>query len=181
MKARRVKNLDPQRRLAENAARMIKVRLDEMLSFAPCALEPGCSREQHDLRIAAKRLRYVLEATGFCFGRPAQTALRRARELQDLLGEVRDCVVMLPRIEAHLVELRTRDALTIRQKAGDAPKLDPALAGQARHRNAYRGLEVLAVYVQARRDLYFQRFVAFWEEQERVGTWQRLERAVTAP
>ena len=29
------------------------------------------SETQHDLRIAAKRLRYVLEATGFCFGRPA--------------------------------------------------------------------------------------------------------------
>jgi hypothetical protein len=29
--------------------------------------------------------------TGFCFGRPADTARRRARDLQDILGEIHDC------------------------------------------------------------------------------------------
>ena len=48
-----------------------------------------------------------------------------------------------------------------------------------RHRTAYRGLEVLTVYVQARRELLFDRFLAFWSEQEEAGTWDRLERAVT--
>ena len=47
-----------------------------------------------------------------------------------------------------------------------------------RHRTAYRGLEVLTVYVQARRDLLFDRFLAFWREQEEAGTWDRLERTV---
>ena len=77
MKARRVKKLDPHGSLAENAARIVKVRLDELRSFAPTALEPHRVRHQHDMRIAAKRLRYVLETTEFCFGRSAQVARRR--------------------------------------------------------------------------------------------------------
>ena len=65
----------------------------------------------------------------------------------------------------------------MRERAGDAPDLDPALAARAPHRTTYRGLEVLAVYVEARRRLLFERFREFWEEQERGGTWDRLDRA----
>ena len=103
MRARRVKKLDPAEPLADNAARIIRVRLDELRSFASRALEADRIRDQHDMRIAAKRLRYVLEATEFCFGSSAPVARRR---------------------------------------------------------------------------LLFDRFQAFWAEQERAGTWDRLERAM---
>jgi CHAD domain-containing protein len=176
MKARRVKKLDPSAPLADNAARIIRVRLGEMLSFAPAALEFERTGDQHDMRIAAKRLRYILETTEFCFGKPARTARRRARDLQDLLGELHDCDVMLPRVEAHLAELRAEDAATVREHAGDSPDLDPRLAARAQHRTAYRGLELLTVYLEARRRLLFDRFHEFWAEQERSGTWRRLER-----
>jgi hypothetical protein len=177
VKARPVKKLDPSRSLGENAARIVKVRLDEMLDFAPRALD-GMTKAQHDMRIAAKRLRYVLEVTGFCFGRPADTARRRARDLQDILGEIHDCDVMLPRVREHLKELQRSDAKAVRERAGTAPDLDPRLAAQAPHRTAYRGLDVLAVYLEARRELLTDRFAAFWERQEETGTWKRLDRSV---
>jgi hypothetical protein len=177
VKAQPVKKLDPERPLGENAARIIKVRLDEMLALAPRALD-GKVKAQHDMRIAAKRLRYVLEVTGFCFGRPADTARRRARDLQDILGEIHDCDVMLPRVRGHLTELQRADAKAVREKAGAAPDLDPRLAAQAQHRTAYRGLDVLAVYLEARRELLDDRFRAFWRRQLETGTWQRLDRAV---
>jgi CHAD domain len=178
VKARRVKKLDPGEPLADNAARIVRVRLDEMRSFADAALQPECTRDQHDMRIAAKRLRYVLESTEFCFGRPAERARRRARDLQDLLGELRDCDVMLPRVERHLSELRDADAAAVRARAGESPDLDPGLAARAAHRTSYRGLEILLVYLQARRRLIFDRFLEFWAEQEEAGTWDRLEGAV---
>jgi CHAD domain len=177
MKARRVKKLDPTRTLAENAARIVRVRLDELRSFAPQALDQEQVEAQHDMRIAAKRLRYVLEATEFCFGRAGETGRRRARDLQDVLGEMHDCDVMLPRVRDHLAELHARDAASIRTRAGDAPDLDPRLVGRASHRTAYRGLESLAVYLEARRTLLFDRFVALWLAQEKKGTWDRLARA----
>jgi CHAD domain len=177
VKARPVKKLDPERSLGENAARIIRVRLDEMHSFAPKALA-GKTKAQHDMRIAAKRLRYVLEVTGFCFGRPADTARRRARDLQDILGEIHDCDVMLPRVRDHLARLQRADAEAVRTTAGEAPDLSPRLAARARHRTAYRGLDVLAVYLEARRKLLFDRFEAFWRRQKETGTWTRVERAV---
>ena len=178
MKARRVKKLDPAAPLVENAARIVRVRLAELRSFAPAALEPDRVREQHDMRIAAKRLRYILETTEFCFGRAAQTARRRARDLQDILGELHDSDVMLPRVEAQIDELRSEDADAVRERAAGAVDLDPGIAARAPNRTSYRGLEVLAVYLEARRSVLYKRFLAFWAEQERDGTWDRLERAV---
>jgi hypothetical protein len=179
MKARAVKKLDPTRSLDENAARIVRVRLDEMLSFAPRALE-GKMKAQHDMRIAAKRLRYVLELTAFVFGKPADTARRRARDLQDILGEIHDCDVMLPRVRQHLERLQHSDASSVRARAGRAPDLDPRLAARAPHRTAYRGLDVLAVYLEARRGLLERRFADFWKRQEQTGTWVKLERVVDA-
>src|SRR5689334_13107934 len=177
MKARTVKKLDPARPLGENAARIVKVRIDEMRSFAPRALA-GKKNAQHDMRIAAKRLRYVLEVTGFAFGRSADTARRRARDLQDILGEIHDCDVMLPRVRHHLERLQRADAERVRARAGAAPDLDPRLAARARHRTSYRGLDVLTVYLEARRRLLNDRFVDFWTDEEEKGTWGRLDRAV---
>ena len=178
MKAKPVKKLDPEAPLVENAARIVRVRLDEMRSFTPAALRRDCATEQHDLRIAAKRLRYVLETTELCFGRPAETARRRARDIQDVLGALHDCDVMLPRVAAHVERLRAEDARAVRERAGDAKDLDSALVARAPNRTAYRGLEVLAVHVEARRALLFDRFVGLWGELERRGTWERLERAI---
>jgi CHAD domain-containing protein len=178
LKARPVKKLDPARPLGENAARIIRVRLDELLSLAPKALGRDQVQAQHDLRIAAKRLRYVLEVTGFCFGRPADTARRRARDLQGILGEIHDCDVMLPRVQRHIEELQQGDADVVRGRAGETHDLDPRLAARAPSRTTYRGLDVLSVYLRARRGLLFDRFVAYWKRQEETGTWLRLERSV---
>ncbi len=177
MKARSVKKLDPTARLDENAARIVRVRLAEMLGFTKKARRPKATKAQHDMRIAAKRLRYVLEVTDFCFGRPAQIGRRRARDLQDILGEIHDCDVMLPRVLEQLEKTRDADAAEVVALAGDAPDLEPGIAAQAPHRTAYRGLDVLAVYLRSRRELLFSRFIATLDRLEGDGTWLRLERA----
>jgi hypothetical protein len=177
VKAKRVTDLDPTGPLVENAARIIAVRLGEMRDLAPAALRPASEHDQHDLRIAAKRLRYVLEATEFCFGEPAKAARGRARDLQEVLGELRDCDQMEPQVGEQVERLRRADAAALRQRVGDRLDADPAAVATAPNRNAYRGLELLRVHLIARRELLFDRFVQLWAEIERERTWDELEAA----
>jgi CHAD domain-containing protein len=99
MKARKVKGLKPGEPLRPNAARIVAVRLEELRALAAEAVEPGAETAQHDMRIAAKRLRYALEIVEPCFGPPATEGRLAAKELQSVLGEIHDCDVMLPKVE----------------------------------------------------------------------------------
>ncbi len=118
MRPREVEGLDPAAPLRLNAERIVRTRLEELRSLAPAALEPSAATAQHDMRIAAKRLRYVLEITGPCLGPEAAAVRDAAKRLQSVLGEIHDCDVMLPRaegIESLHTLLRTRRELLFRQ------------------------------------------------------------------
>jgi hypothetical protein len=173
MKARKVKGLDPGGPLAENAVKIIATRLDELHSFAEPVRDPGAVEELHDMRIAAKRLRYVLEMTAPAFGRPAAGAAKAAKKVQDMLGEIHDCDEFVPRVEAHVAKLRAEDAAALRAHAGARAKdLDPAAAREAPNRRLYRGLETLDVYLRARRVVLYEHF---------LREWARIERNALAP
>ena len=164
MKARKVKRLDADGPLADNARRIIEVRTAELHSFSPAVLDPRNVEALHDMRIAAKRLRYVLELTTPVFGDPAEKAAKRAKKLQDLLGEIHDCDESIPRVERHIERLRLDDAARLSAQAPEgADDLDPAAVRDAPHRFLYRGLEALIVYLRARRDVLYARFVGEWE------------------
>jgi hypothetical protein len=178
MKARKVRGLDPEGTLADNVERIIEVRLDELGSFMPKAADPGEVKALHDLRIAAKRLRYLLEMFSPCFGPYAATAAKRVKRLQDLVGEIHDCDVMLPRVEGLIEELRERDAIDVRRLAGDADDVAPELTAHAPHAKSFRGLESLAVHLRARRLLLFERFLELWTDLQREGFDARLRFAV---
>jgi hypothetical protein len=178
VKARRVKGLDTGDTLADNAERIVRTRLDELYSFTPRALNPKKVKALHDMRIAAKRLRYVLEVTGFCFGPYAETGLKRAKELQELLGEIHDCDEMLPRVRDALRELHDQDVDGLVELAADGNDLAPALGAKVGHAGDYGGLEVLAVWLEARRMLLFERFLDRWKTLQRNDFRGRLERAL---
>lgn len=99
MKPRQVGGLDPREPLRPNAARIVRTRLDELRDFAAEALAPEASAAQHDMRIAAKRLRYVLEIVGPCIGGKAEAGRDAAKQLQSVLGDLHDCDLMLPKVE----------------------------------------------------------------------------------
>lgn len=99
MRARAVEGLEPDAPLRPNVARIVRVRLDELRGFADDALAAGAGEAQHDMRIAAKRLRYLLELFGPCLGEEADAARRAAKRLQSTLGDLHDCDMMLPKVE----------------------------------------------------------------------------------
>ena len=178
MKARAIEGLDPDGTLADNAERIVRVRLDELCGFMPRAADPEEWVALHDMRIAAKRLRYVLEVTGDVFGPYATTATKHVKELQDLLGEIHDCDVQIPATAASAQRLVQADADALVTLAGDAPDLDPKLLAQAPHLRDHTGVAALAAHLRARRRVLFTRFLERWDELERKGFRARLEYAI---
>jgi CHAD domain-containing protein len=60
-KAKPIRGLDSQASTGENARIIARTRLEELYSWSKYVDSPYHIRELHDLRIAAKRLRYTLE------------------------------------------------------------------------------------------------------------------------
>ncbi|WP_375341758.1 CHAD domain-containing protein [Patulibacter defluvii] len=180
MRARRVRGIEVGGPLADNVERIVQLRLEELHGFIPAALDPDEVEALHDMRIAAKRLRYVLEVTAEeCFGPYAAIAARRAKDLQDLIGEIHDCDVGLPRVTRAIDERREADVTALLERAGDdALDLDPRLAADLPHASEHRGLLSLHAYLQARRRLLYGRFLELWRELEREGFRARLEYAI---
>jgi hypothetical protein len=179
VKARAVPGVDERSSVAVNAARIVRVRIDELYRFDPAVRDPANVAELHDMRIAAKRLRYVLEITGHCFGEIGSEAEAAARSLQDVLGEIHDCDVLIPRVDEELATLRAQDALTLRRLAPDPDEL-PAAVRRAPGRARYRGLETLAAALTARRALLYSRFVQEWSTVVDDRLRKRLDRTLDA-
>ncbi|WP_354701364.1 hypothetical protein DSM112329_01677 [Paraconexibacter sp. AEG42_29] len=177
MKAARVKGLKPQDGLADSIQRIVATRLGELCAFMPVAEDPERVTELHDMRIAAKRLRYVLEISADLFGPYAAPAVLRTKELQSVLGDIHDCDVTLPLVVELIERARADDvaAVVAAQLSAAAIDLDPsAVADAAPHASAHRGLASMAVYLQARREVLFARFLELWLELEREGFRARL-------
>ncbi len=176
MKAKKVKGLDPDGPLGDQLERIVRVRTAELFAFMPRASDPAEVAHLHDMRIAAKRLRYILELSEESFGPYAAAASKRVKELQDLLGEMHDCDVTLPRVLELAGRARSEDVRAALARAGEAAKdLEPRLASGGPNAQAHRGLAALATYYQARRELLFERFLAFWDTLQREGFRARLE------
>ena len=66
-RAWKVTGLRPEMSLRTVARRVLAVRIAEFYSYAPFIHDPARVTELHDMRIAAKRLRYTLEIFKVCF------------------------------------------------------------------------------------------------------------------
>jgi hypothetical protein len=179
MKARKVDGLDPDGTLADNLARIVRVRVDELAGFMPQAGDPAEVTALHDMRIAAKRLRYILEIGAPCFGPYAEVAGKRAKDLQDLIGEIHDCDETIPRVRGLIEQAQAADVHVARGRAeDDAEDLEPQLAAGGPQAEVYRGLHTILTFQQARRALLFDRFLELWTSLERAGLRSRLEYAL---
>jgi len=60
----------------------------------------------HDMRIAAKRLRYAVELFQRCWGHSISTYARRAARMQTALGDLHDCDVWIESFSNEINEAR---------------------------------------------------------------------------
>ncbi len=80
------------------SAAVILDRLKELEKLSESLYKPFEIESLHDMRIAAKRLRYALELFQQCWGRSLQTFAKNAARMQTALGEVHDCDVWIENI-----------------------------------------------------------------------------------
>jgi CHAD domain-containing protein len=163
VKASRVKGLRPGSRVGGAARRIAAQRVADLLQFDEAVRDPANIRELHDLRIAAKRLRYTLEVLGSVLGPAATVVENEARALQDVLGEVHDCDVLAPRLQKELARLVANDAEAVAVLCEGDPDAAPRVLRDAPSRAVRHGVQALAVGVAARRNVLYQRFLERWE------------------
>ncbi len=94
-KARFHAHIRPQSTVGENARRIIRARLAELSIWAQYVQDEQRAREQHQLRIAAKRLRYTLELFKDYLPEQASDAIKDLKGVQDALGLLHDCDVLI--------------------------------------------------------------------------------------
>jgi CHAD domain-containing protein len=134
------------------AARVVRVRADELFEHEAGVLDTSDIERVHDMRVASRRLRAVLEIFEPCFPKgDFKTVLRDVKALADALGERRDPDVHIEAMEefAQSVQAANRpglDALVARLRARQArgnQKLAAAL-DQAREHDLHARLRSLA-------------------------------------
>jgi len=108
------------------ARRTVALRIDELVALAPALSDPGRRTEHHAMRIAAKRLRYTIEAFAPLFEDGLRTELKAVKDLQEVLGELHDCDVWIDRLPRFLEEERAR-ALAYFGNEGLYPRIEPGV------------------------------------------------------
>lgn len=134
MKASKIKQLDRDASLAEALARILPVRIGELVALTDSGLASSDRRALHDARIAAKRLRYLLELFVAVDQQRYRAAVAQLKALQDRLGELHDCDVLLELLAAPRAVLLTDDVKSFleAQATADAAALLAAIERQWR-------------------------------------------------
>ena len=94
-KAKPITGLDPHAPTGKNARIIARVRLEEMYEWDSCVDNPYNIRELHNLRIAAKRLRYTLEIFEEVLPEASKSIVKELEQIQDELGALHDSDVMI--------------------------------------------------------------------------------------
>lgn len=178
MKAWPVDNIKPNASLAENARRILAVRIAEFYSYEPVVGNERASDELHALRISAKRLRYTLELFRVVFGSEGEALIERVKSIQELLGQLHDHDVRIAIIEDELAKLAAEQTADLGRQLASAPAGSHTSITAAALRpppdDPRRGLlALLGRQYTSRHDVY-EAFHAQWKADKEEGIRRRL-------
>lgn len=171
---------------AEGARSVLTAQLAELEERRERISGPDDSRALHDLRIAAKRLRYSLETFAIIFPPDiAGTYADHMRDLQDILGRIHDLDVLeglvAGRISAMDAEARAHGLDIARETADESVRrheLQQLVWGDERH--ARLGLYGLIGSMADERREQYERFLALWSAWEESGVLRSLRAMITS-
>jgi hypothetical protein len=180
-----VADLDPVAPVLENARRILAVRIAEYYSYAPIVAHPEMAEALHELRIAAKRLRYTLELFRPQFGLVGERQIERVKAIQGALGELHDHDVRIALIGDELSRLAVEQS--VETKASTAAPGADEIAGIAAAAlrpladDPRRGLIALLGREHVRRRAAYARFKQLWDQLAVDGMRRELVALTVTP
>ena len=157
----------PAHALYELSNRAITASLDEFLSYEPFIELPEKVAELHQMRIAAKRLRYTLETFAPLYSDGLAGYLSVLRNAQDFLGDIHDCDVWSAVVPQFLEEEKER-VVAFYGVQGPWNLLLPGVRAFLEDR-------------QAARNEKYQTFLRKWQGWKQKQTWPNLRKITSAP
>jgi hypothetical protein len=168
-----VHDVDPDAPVGVNARKVLAVRIAELYSYEPAVAEPAWSHELHDMRIAAKRLRYTLELFVAQFGESGKRQTDRIKQVQEALGVLHDRDVEIEMVGAELSAAMADEADRVRADlASAAPQEMAAIVTSAMRPppdDVRRGLISLLSAAHADRQKAYESFTSLWSTLSEQG------------
>ena len=138
----------------------ILLRYDALRACKAGLDDPEDKKSHHQMRIAAKRLRYTMEICSGAYEEQLSKPVKAVKKLQTLLGDIHDCDVWMDFVADF--------AIAERQRTVD-------YYGHARPFNWLKpGLHHLAEERQAMRQRIFEELIEYWMKLEADGLWRQL-------
>ncbi len=191
-KAKPVVGIEAQTSTATNACIIARTRLEEMVMWGRYAHDPQRSDELHDLRIAAKRLRYTLEIFVDVLPEETNSIIAEVTQIQEELGNLHDSDVMIALLNLCLQQQPSENnnegvqhknngkqaheaAVVAQQQAGKHLITNVELlthlldARTAPAQTQREGLERLLASTQQRREEDYKSFRVHWDRLQEQG------------
>jgi CHAD domain-containing protein len=147
----------------DTARRRIGKRLGELLAYEACLSSPAEVMQHHQMRIAAKRLRYTMELFRPAYEGDLDACLSAMKKLQDLLGDLHDCDVWLQLLPGFLAD-ESKRAEAWFAKALSASSIQRLQVG----------IEYLQVSRLSDRERIFAELGQYWRQLRATGTFDAM-------
>ena len=172
-KAHKLTGVEPLRSYGENARTILSQKVEEVWTWEPFIRDVAKREELHNMRISIKRLRYTMELFQVVYqsgcqpssvGRQKETRVAKQRDftgesryveflkiiidLQEILGDVHDCDVVLDVLTGYMHRMKEK-------------RLAP-------------GIATLIVRTEETRQADYETFLRKWEHLSTTGFKQKL-------
>ena len=182
-KAEPITGLNPQASTRENAYIITRAKLEELFNWQEYANQPYAFKELHNMRIAAKRLRYTLEIFADVLPDECKNTRNEMVQLQEKLGQLHDSDVMITMLRLCLTKQNGATNGQVLQKeekkqakAALPPNQLPILLASnvAPDTEQRYGLEQLLTRTEQEREKHYQEFHQHWQHLQEQNFHQRL-------
>lgn len=150
--------------LYQHSFNAVLSRLEAFLSYEAIIGQPEKVTELHEMRIAAKWLRYTLETFSSLYSSGLKTQIQAIKAIQELLGDIHDCDVW--------IEFLPRFISKENQRTLD-------YFGHIRPmRRLIPGIRAFEQDRRQARDGQYQEFLTLWQKQQEQSVWDQLRQTI---